>query len=64
MASYRQMFEAGMASWFGAFMDGQLVGDLGVFCEGIVGRYQNVGTHPEYRRQGICFTARHPTLQI
>lgn len=56
MASYRKMSEAGMGSWFGAFRDGKLVGDLGIFYEGNMGRYQSVGTHPDHRRQGICGT--------
>jgi GNAT superfamily N-acetyltransferase len=56
MASYRKMSEIGMGTWFGAYIDGKLVGDLGIFYEGNVGRYQNVGTHPDHRRQGICGT--------
>jgi GNAT superfamily N-acetyltransferase len=56
MAAYYKMSESGIGSWFGAFIDGNLVGDLGIFFEGGVGRYQNVGTHPDYRRQGICGT--------
>lgn len=51
--SYRKMVAVGLGSWFGAFIDGKLVGDLGIFFEGNVGRYQNVGTHPNLRRQGI-----------
>lgn len=44
----------GRGQWFGAYVDGKLVADCGLFFEGSVGRYQMVGTHPEYRRQGIC----------
>jgi GNAT superfamily N-acetyltransferase len=51
---YRRMAEAGMGAWFGAYLGGKLVGDLGIFFEGEVGRYQNVETHPDYRGQGIC----------
>jgi GNAT superfamily N-acetyltransferase len=61
MTSYRQMSEAGMGSWFGAFIDDRLVGDLGIFYEGTVGRYQNVGTHPDHRGQGICGTLVYQT---
>ena len=32
------------------------MGDLGIFFEGPVGRYQMVGTHPDFRKQGICGT--------
>ena len=56
VASYRRMSEAGMGAWFGAFVEDKMVGDLGIFYEGNVGRYQNVGTHPDYRNQGICGT--------
>jgi len=53
---YMEMSEAGMGSWFGAFLNGQLVGDLGIFHDGKLGRYQNVDTHPDFRRRGICGT--------
>ena len=56
MSAYRKMSEAGRGAWFGAFLDGQLVGNLGIFYEGKVGRYQNVGSHPDHRRTGICGT--------
>lgn len=53
-ARYRRMTSAGLGHWFGAFLGGQLVADLGVYTSGKVGRFQQVGTHPDYRRQGIC----------
>lgn len=56
MARYREMVRAGRGQWFGAFMGEQIVGDLGVFIEGGVARYQAVETHPEHRRQGVCGT--------
>ena len=56
MARYQRMAEAGLGNWFGAFLEGKLVADLGVFFDGEVARYQSVGTHPEYRRRGICGT--------
>jgi ribosomal protein S18 acetylase RimI-like enzyme len=64
MNAYRAMAEKGMGHWFGAYLGGRLVGDLGLFADGSVGRFQSVGTHPEFRRQGICSTlvyesARH-----
>ncbi|MCJ7433688.1 MAG: GNAT family N-acetyltransferase [Anaerolineales bacterium] len=54
MARYRQMTRAGLGSWFGAFLEKQLVAELGVFATGEVGRFQQVGTHPDFRRRGIC----------
>ena len=56
MSQYREMSQAGRGHWFGAYLGSTLVADLGIFFEGNLGRYQNVGTHPEYRRQGICGT--------
>jgi hypothetical protein len=64
MNAYRKMSEAQMGSWFGAFIDDQLVGDLGIFYEGNVGRYQNVETHPSQRNRGICGTLVYKTGQL
>lgn len=61
MARWRTMTEAGLGEWFGAcvrdgIVDNRIVGDLGVFVENGVGRFQSVGTHPDFRRRGICGT--------
>ncbi|MFC4427263.1 GNAT family N-acetyltransferase [Deinococcus navajonensis] len=51
----RDMCRAGLGLWYGAFQDGKLVADLGVFSDGAgLLRYQSVGTAPAYRRQGLC----------
>ena len=54
--SYRRMIQAGLGSWFGAFLDGRLVADMGIFAEGELARYQSVVTHPNFRRRGACGT--------
>jgi ribosomal protein S18 acetylase RimI-like enzyme len=54
MQRYHRMSQAGRGAWFSAFLGKQLVADLGVFREGRTGRFQAVGTHPDYRRRGIC----------
>jgi RimJ/RimL family protein N-acetyltransferase len=54
--SYRRMIRAGLGRWFGAFLDGRLVADMGIFANGELGRYQSVVTHPDFRRRGICST--------
>ena len=64
MEGHRRMADAGLGAWFGAFVEGRLVADLGVFADGAVARFQAVETHPEFRRRGICGTlvyesARH-----
>lgn len=53
-ADYRAMQRQGLGHWWGAFLGERLVGDLGIYFDETLGRYQNVGTHPEFRRQGIC----------
>ena len=64
MDNYRAMSEKGMGNWFGAYINEQIVGDLGLFFEKELGRYQNVGTHPSFRRQGICQTLVYESAQI
>jgi GNAT superfamily N-acetyltransferase len=54
--SYRKMIRVGLGRWFGAFLDGRLVADMGIFTDGELGRYQSVVTHPDFRRRGICST--------
>ncbi|NQY99868.1 MAG: GNAT family N-acetyltransferase [Bdellovibrionales bacterium] len=56
VAQYRAMAKAGKGAWFGAFLGEKLVGDLGVYFEQEIARYQNVGTHPDHKRRGICGT--------
>jgi GNAT superfamily N-acetyltransferase len=54
MARYRRMAERGLGDWFGGFVAGKLVADLGVFHAGRLGRYQSVQTHPDCRRRGYA----------
>ena len=54
--TYQKMIAAGMGNRFGAFIGNQLVADLGLFHRNGLARYQNVITHPEYRKRGICST--------
>ncbi len=53
---YQKMIAVGLGFWFGAFLKGRLVGDLGLFYGDQLGRFQLVSTHPEYRRCGVCST--------
>ena len=54
MRKYRAMSDAGLGNWFGAFLEGRLVAECGLYCFNGVGRYQAVGTHPDFRKKGIC----------
>ena len=57
LAAIRALAEAGHGTWFGAFLDGTLVSQLGLIT-GITGlaRYQSVETHPATRRRGLAGT--------
>jgi GNAT superfamily N-acetyltransferase len=59
-ANYKRMKDAGLGSWFGAFVDGTLACSMGIFADGSgsqrIARFQSVETHPEFRRQGLCST--------
>jgi ribosomal protein S18 acetylase RimI-like enzyme len=54
MARYRRMSQAGLGDWYGTFVNGVLVADLGVYRTGDLGRFQSVETHPEHRRRGYA----------
>lgn len=54
MARYRRMQAAGLGHWYGAFLADRLVADLGIFHQDGLGRFQSVGTHPDFRQQGIA----------
>jgi GNAT superfamily N-acetyltransferase len=57
IAVERAITEAGHGSWFGAFANGDLVAQLGLITDGSgVARYQNVETHPDWRRRGLAGT--------
>jgi hypothetical protein len=56
MQRYRRLAEAKQGKWYGAFLKNKLVADCGYFSFGGIGRFQSVGTHPDFRRQGICAT--------
>ena len=53
----RRLAENGHGAWFGAFAGDHLVAQLGVFSDGSgIARYQNVETHPAWRRKGLAGT--------
>jgi len=57
IAAERALTEAGHGSWFGAFVDGQLVAQLGLISDRSgIARFQNVETHPGWRRKGLAGT--------
>ncbi|MCX2865462.1 GNAT family protein [Paucibacter sp. PLA-PC-4] len=54
MARYAAMQAAGLGGWFGIWHGDELVADCGLFRHGALGRFQHVGTHPAWRRRGLC----------
>jgi hypothetical protein len=56
LARYRRMVAAGLGTWFAAFVEGRAVGCLGLVAQGAVGRFQLVGTDPDFARRGVCST--------
>ena len=60
MESMAALQRAGAGSWFGAFVDGQMVSGMGLFsdCSGVA-RFQSVDTHPEARGRGLAGTLVH-----
>lgn len=59
MAEFRELVAEGRGQWFGAFLDGELAGDLGIFAADGLARFQTVGTRPSFRRRGVCGTLVH-----
>jgi RimJ/RimL family protein N-acetyltransferase len=53
----RKLVAEGRGQWFGAFVDDQLVSQMGLFAtrEGLA-RFQSVETHPDFRGQGLAGT--------
>jgi ribosomal protein S18 acetylase RimI-like enzyme len=57
IAARRALTEAGQGAWFGAFLDGTLVSQLGLIAgRSGLARYQSVETHPAARRRGLAGT--------
>ena len=56
-AARRRLTRAGAGAWFGAFENGRLLAQLGLFDVGDgYARYQHVETHPAARRRGLAGT--------
>ena len=57
VAARRRIVEEGHGTWFGAFEDGHLLSQLGLFAvaDGVA-RYQDVATDPAARRRGLAGT--------
>ncbi|WP_432173005.1 GNAT family N-acetyltransferase [Streptomyces sp. Tue6028] len=55
VAGYRSLCEAGHGSWAGAFVEDRLCAGAGLFADASgLARFQNVATHPDFRRRGLA----------
>jgi ribosomal protein S18 acetylase RimI-like enzyme len=62
VATERAGAEAGHGGWFGAFLDGRLVAQMGLFAASPgLARFQTVETHPDLRGRGLAGTLVHHT---
>jgi len=53
--AHRRLVSQGHGEWFGAFVDGMLVSQMGLFrIEPGLARFQSVETDPAYRRRGLA----------
>ncbi len=53
IASYRGMSRTDSGEWYGAFLEGRIVGGLGIYKVDETGVIEAVSTHPDFRRRGI-----------
>ena len=55
-SAYRGLIERQWGNWWGAFIDGEMVGNLGLFFFGRIGRFQSIVTREDQRNKGVCRT--------
>lgn len=58
-SAVRKVIAQERGAWWGAWADGRLVAHMGLFWEGGLVRFQDVETHPDYRRRGACRSILH-----
>ena len=59
-ATNRALVEKGHGGWFGAFVDGRLVAQMGLYAASPgLARFQSVETHPDFRGRGLAGTLVH-----
>ncbi|OFZ16877.1 MAG: hypothetical protein A2X86_14070 [Bdellovibrionales bacterium GWA2_49_15] len=63
MRNYQSMLEANLGWWMGAFIEGQLVGGLGLFFSSEVGRFQMVQMDEKFRNQGLTTALLIETIE-
>jgi ribosomal protein S18 acetylase RimI-like enzyme len=60
LTEYRRLCDAGLGTWFGAFVNGKMRCGAGLFSDGSgPARFQDVETHPAHRRRGLASALVH-----
>ncbi len=54
--SFKKVVDQGCAMRYGAFLNGKMIAELGVFWEEGIARFNNVATHRKFQRMGACST--------
>ena len=52
----RRQVAGGQLTWYVARLGDQVVGSMGLFVQDGIGRFQDVATHADFRRRGVCGT--------
>ncbi|MGG1947968.1 GNAT family N-acetyltransferase [Trinickia sp. NRRL B-1857] len=55
-SAYRGLIERHWGNWWGAFIDGEMVGSLGLFFFGRIGVFQSIVTREDQRNKRVCRT--------
>jgi predicted GNAT family acetyltransferase len=64
-ATMRALVALGHGGWFGAFVDGRLVSQMGLIKAGSqLARFQSVETDPGFRRQGLAGSLVHHVSRV
>lgn len=63
-SAYRSLIDRGLGDWWGAFIDGEQAGSLGLFFLGKIGRFQSVITAEPHRNKGICRTLVSEVIRL
>lgn len=56
MDAYHMLITRNLCKWFGAYVDGQLVGSLGLLWSNELAGFQRMVVTPKHRNQGVCST--------
>jgi hypothetical protein len=62
--TYRSLIARGLGNWWGAFINGEQVGSLGLFFLGGIGRFQLVLTAEQHRDRNVCKTLVSAVIKL